>query len=200
MDINSAKETLKNISQEIIENKEYLTDLDREIGDGDHGYNMAKGFGLVNDAMDAEYNSMKELFNKVAMTLIANVGGASGPLYGTFFMKFAQALGEKTEITREDFSKAFKEGVDGVKLRGKANIGDKTMIDVIEPVSESLLDSSKNYNEVISIAKKSMESTKNIKANKGRAAFLGDRSIGHLDPGACSSYLIIKCALEDING
>lgn len=200
MDINSAKKTLKNISQEIIENKEYLTDLDREIGDGDHGYNMAKGFGLVNDAMDAEYNSMKELFNKVAMTLIANVGGASGPLYGTFFMKFAQALGEKTEITREDFSKAFKEGVDGVKLRGKANIGDKTLIDVIEPVSDSLLDSIKNYNEIINIAKKSMESTKGLKANKGRAAFLGDRSIGHIDPGAYSSYLIIKFALEDIDG
>ena len=197
MNIEKVKEKIVNVSDLIIENEAYLTDLDREIGDADHGYNMKKGFLKVKDAMNEDFTDLKSLFNKIAMTLISTVGGASGPLYGTFFMKFAQSI-DGAEIDREIFTKAFSDGVDGVIMRGKAKVGDKTMIDVLSPVSDALK-KDLSFSEIISIAKENMERTKDIKANKGRAAYLGERSIGHIDPGACSSYLCIKSALGDLD-
>lgn len=197
MNIEKVKEKIVNVSDLIIENEAYLTELDREIGDADHGYNMKKGFLKVKDAMNEDFTDLKSLFNKIAMTLISTVGGASGPLYGTFFMKFAQSI-DGDEMDKEIFTKAFSDGVDGVIMRGKAKVGDKTMIDVLSPVSDALK-KDLSFAEIISIAKENMERTKGIKANKGRAAYLGERSIGHIDPGACSSYLCIKSALGDLD-
>lgn len=197
MNIEKVKEKIVNVSDLIIENEAYLTELDREIGDADHGYNMKKGFLKVKDAMNEDFTDLKSLFNKIAMTLISTVGGASGPLYGTFFMKFAQSI-DGDEMNKEIFTKAFSDGVDGVIMRGKAKVGDKTMIDVLSPVSDALK-KDLSFAEIISIAKENMERTKDIKANKGRAAYLGERSIGHIDPGACSSYLCIKSALGDLD-
>lgn len=197
MNIEKVKEKIVNVSDLIIENESYLTELDREIGDADHGYNMKKGFLKVKDAMNEDFTDLKSLFNKIAMTLISTVGGASGPLYGTFFMKFAQSI-DGDEMDKEIFTKAFSDGVDGVIMRGKAKVGDKTMIDVLSPVSDALK-KDLSFAEIISIAKENMERTKDIKANKGRAAYLGERSIGHIDPGACSSYLCIKSALGDLD-
>lgn len=197
MNIEKVKEKIVNVSDLIIENEAYLTDLDRKIGDADHGYNMKKGFLKVKDAMNEDFTDLKSLFNKIAMTLISTVGGASGPLYGTFFMKFAQSI-DGDEMDKEIFTKAFSDGVDGVIMRGKAKVGDKTMIDVLSPVSDALK-KDLSFAEIISIAKENMERTKDIKANKGRAAYLGERSIGHIDPGACSSYLCIKSALGDLD-
>lgn len=197
MNIEKVKEKIVNVSDLIIENEAYLTELDREIGDADHGYNMKKGFLKVKDAMNEDFTDLKSLFNKIAMTLISTVGGASGPLYGTFFMKFAQSI-DGDEMDKEIFTKAFSDGVDGVIMRGKAKVGDKTMIDVLSPVSDALK-KDLSFAEIISIAKENMERTKDIKANKGRAAYLGERSIGHIDPGACSSYLCIKSALGDLD-
>lgn len=197
MKIEKVKEKIVNVSDLIIENEAYLTDLDRKIGDADHGYNMKKGFLKVKDAMNEDFTDLKSLFNKIAMTLISTVGGASGPLYGTFFMKFAQSI-DGDEMDKEIFTKAFSDGVDGVIMRGKAKVGDKTMIDVLSPVSDALK-KDLSFAEIISIAKENMERTKDIKANKGRAAYLGERSIGHIDPGACSSYLCIKSALGDLD-
>ena len=197
MNIEKVKEKIVNVSDLIIENETYLTELDREIGDADHGYNMKKGFLKVKDAMNEDFTDLKSLFNKIAMTLISTVGGASGPLYGTFFMKFAQSI-DGDEMDKEIFTKAFSDGVDGVIMRGKAKVGDKTMIDVLSPVSDALK-KDLSFAEIISIAKENMERTKDIKANKGRAAYLGERSIGHIDPGACSSYLCIKSALGDLD-
>lgn len=197
MNIEKVKEKIVNVSDLIIENEAYLTELDREIGDADHGYNMKKGFLKVKDAMNEDFTDLKSLFNKIAMTLISTVGGASGPLYGTFFMKFAQSI-DGDEMDKEIFTKAFSDGVDGVIMRGKAKVGDKTMIDVLSPVSDALK-KDLSFAEIISIAKENMERTKDIKANKGRAAYLGERSIGHIDPGACSSYLSIKSALGDLD-
>ena len=197
MNIEKVKEKIVNVSDLIIENEAYLTELDREIGDADHGYNMKKGFLKVKDAMNDDFTDLKSLFNKIAMTLISTVGGASGPLYGTFFMKFAQSI-DGDEMNKEIFTKAFSDGVDGVIMRGKAKVGDKTMIDVLSPVSDALK-KDLSFAEIISIAKENMERTKDIKANKGRAAYLGERSIGHIDPGACSSYLCIKSALGDLD-
>lgn len=198
MNIDKVKEKIVVIADLISENEAYLTDLDREIGDADHGYNMKKGFTKVKEAMNEDFPNLKALFNKIAMTLISTVGGASGPLYGTFFMKFAQSLGESEDIDKELFTKAFSDGVDGVIMRGKAKVGDKTMVDVLSPVADALKED-KKFSEIIDIAKENMERTKDIKAIKGRAAYLGDRSIGHIDPGACSSYLCIRSALGDLN-
>lgn len=198
MDIDKIKNKIINLSNTIIENEEYLTDLDRAIGDGDHGFNMAKGFNKVKDAMNDDYKDLKTLFNKIAMTLISNVGGASGPLYGTFFMKFAQSLDGEIHLSKTLFAKAFSDGVDGVIMRGKAQVGDKTMVDVLSPVSEALKNDS-TFEEIVKIAKENMEKTKDIKALKGRAAYLGERSIGNIDPGAYSSYLCIKSVLGDLN-
>lgn len=198
MDTDKVKLKIKDLSDKIIENEEYLTDLDRAIGDADHGYNMAKGFSKVKDSMGEDFSDLKSLFNKVAMTLISNVGGASGPLYGTFFMKFAQSLDGKSDIDKELFAMAFSDGVSGVIMRGKAQVGDKTMVDVLSPVADGLKDDMK-FSDIISLAKEKMEYTKDIKARKGRAAYLGERSIGHIDPGAYSSYLCIESVLGDLD-
>ena len=198
MQVNDVKTLILQATDEIIANKDYLTDLDRSIGDADHGVNMAKGFGFTKEALEADFNDYKTLFNKVATTLLSKVGGASGPLYGSFFMKFAASLKDVDELTRENLNQAFTAGVDGVKQRGKAEVGDKTMVDVLEPVAEAL-NAGKSFDEVVQIAEESMEKTKDIKAKKGRASYVGERSIGHIDPGAASSYILVKETLGAIN-
>lgn len=198
MQVNDVKTLILQAADEIISNKDYLTDLDRSIGDADHGVNMAKGFGFTKEALEADFDDYKTLFNKVATTLLSKVGGASGPLYGSFFMKFAASLKDVDELTRENLNQAFAAGVDGVKQRGKAEVGDKTMVDVLEPVAEAL-NAGKSFDEVVQIAEESMEKTKDIKAKKGRASYVGDRSIGHIDPGAASSYILVKETLGAIN-
>lgn len=198
MQINDVKTLILQAADEIIANKDYLTNLDRSIGDADHGVNMAKGFGFTKEALEADFDDYKTLFNKVATTLLSKVGGASGPLYGSFFMKFAASVKDVEELTRDELNKAFTAGVDGVKQRGKAEVGDKTMVDVLEPVAEAL-NAGKSFDEVVKIAEESMEKTKDIKAKKGRASYVGDRSIGHIDPGAASSYILVKETLGAIN-
>lgn len=198
MQVNDVKTLILKAADEIIANKDYLTDLDRSIGDADHGVNMAKGFGFSKEALEADFDDYKTLFNKVATTLLSKVGGASGPLYGSFFMKFAASLKDVDELTREKLNQAFTAGVDGVKQRGKAEVGDKTMVDVLEPVAEAL-NAGKSFDDVVKIAEESMEKTKDIKAKKGRASYVGERSIGHIDPGAASSYILIKETLGAIN-
>lgn len=197
MQVNEVKERLVKIADEIIANKDYLTDLDRSIGDADHGVNMAKGFKFTKEGLEDDFDSYKDLFNKVATTLLSKVGGASGPLYGTFFMKFAASLKDVDELSRDEFNKAFAEGVTGLKQRGKAQLGDKTMVDVLEPVSKAL-DEGKSYDEVIKVAEDAMNKTKDMVAKRGRASYVGERSLGHIDPGAASSYIIIKEGLGGI--
>ena len=198
MQVNDVKTLILQAADEIIANKDYLTDLDRSIGDADHGVNMAKGFGFTKEALEADFDDYKTLFNKVATTLLSKVGGASGPLYGSFFMKFAASLKDVEDLTRDELNKAFTAGIDGVKQRGKAEVGDKTMVDVLEPVAEAL-NAGKSFDDVVKIAEESMEKTKDIKAKKGRASYVGERSIGHIDPGAASSYILIKETLGAIN-
>lgn len=198
MQVNNVKTLILQAADEIIANKDYLTDLDRSIGDADHGVNMAKGFGFTKEALEADFDDYKTLFNKVATTLLSKVGGASGPLYGSFFMKFAASLKNVEDLTRDELNKAFTAGLDGVKQRGKAEVGDKTMVDVLEPVAEAL-NAGKSFDEVVKIAEESMEKTKDIKAKKGRASYVGERSIGHIDPGAASSYILVKETLGAIN-
>ncbi|MDD7305049.1 MAG: dihydroxyacetone kinase subunit DhaL [Peptoniphilaceae bacterium] len=197
MQIKEVQERLIKIADVINENKSYLQDLDREIGDGDHGFNMNRGFSFVKEDMEGDFKDLKALFMKISMDLISKVGGASGPLYGTFFMKFAQNLEGKEDFNREDFNLAFKNGLQGVKQRGKAEISDKTMVDVLEPVSLGL-EEGKSFEEIIKLAEEKKDYTKDLVAKKGRASYLGERSKGHIDPGAMSSYLIIKTGLENL--
>ncbi len=198
MEINSVKKRLIKASDEIIDNKDYLTDLDRSIGDADHGVNMAKGFTFTKEALADDFDDYKNLFNKVATTLLSKVGGASGPLYGSFFMKFAASLKDVTDLNRDELNKAFEAGVEGVKQRGKAEVNDKTMVDVLEPVSRAL-NEGKSFDEVIKVAEEAMNKTKDIKAKKGRASYVGERSIGHIDPGAASSYILVKETLGGLD-
>ena len=201
-------EVIEKISEEIIKNKDYLTELDREIGDGDHGVNLARGFEKVKEELSNMQNMQSfEVFNKMAMILISSVGGASGALYGTALMKGAAYLKTKEEITPEIMAETWNEMIKGIEMRGKAVLGEKTMLDTQIPAYEAFkikADAGANISECFEFAelkaKSGMETTKDIAATKGRASYLGERSIGHLDPGSVSSYLIIKTITDELKG
>lgn len=197
---------LGKISEKIEENKEYLTELDASIGDGDHGLNMTKGFKAVVDKLkDDDGSNIGNILKKAGMALVSNVGGASGPLYGTAFMKAGAKLNGKSQIDINDFLEALKEALTGIKMRGKADIDDKTMIDTLVPaidVLEKALNEGKNDLDILKDVKdaafKGVEHTKEIIAKKGRASYLGERSIGHQDPGATSCALILESIYEEV--
>ncbi len=190
---------IKNVAFEMKKNKEYLTELDSAIGDADHGINMNRGFKAVVEKLpELENKCIGTILKTVGMTMVSTVGGASGPLYGTAFIYAGKEVMGKYELELADFKKVFSSALDGIYKRGKAQIGDKTMVDTLAPVVDFLSsDIDKETKQEIlcqveEIAKKGMESTKPLIALKGRASFLKERSKGHLDPGAVSSYLIIK--------
>lgn len=191
---------LREIAVVMSKDKDYLSQLDAAIGDADHGVNMDRGFQKVLGKLDSfNGQDIGAIFKNTGMTLISSVGGASGPLYGKFFMQMGMALKGKMELNLEDLKDGISKGLDGVKGIGKASIGDKTMVDVWTPVVESLNESAAQ-NETLEIAATKMveaaetglKSTINMIARKGRASYLGERSIGHQDPGATSSCSIVK--------
>ncbi len=196
---------IEKFNQYIQENKDYLTELDSAIGDADHGINMSKGCKAAIEKIEkSNFNSVSEMLKAVSMALMSSVGGASGPLYGTVFMKMAFTL-NKENIDLKDLSNALINALNGIKSLGKAQLKDKTMVDVWEPVVNefrSLIDKSKPLsdikNRMIALAKNSMESTIPLMAKKGRASYLGERSIGHQDPGATSSYFFFKALFESL--
>ncbi|MBB3909261.1 dihydroxyacetone kinase subunit DhaL [Anoxybacteroides rupiense] len=197
-DVEQAKKWIKRLNDKIQENKAYLTELDQAIGDGDHGLNMARGLQeAASKIANSHYDDLGSLFKDVGMTLIAKVGGASGPLYGTAFMKASLVLKDRKEADRNAFVAAFSAALDGLKMRGKAQVGDKTMIDVWDPVIAWMKSHETiRANELVDLSKEKMEDTKELEAKKGRAAYLGRRSVGHLDPGAVSSYLLFASLAE----
>ena len=192
------------IADKIIENKQYLTKLDSAIGDGDHGINMSRGFSEVKEELNnSDFSTKSDVIKKVAMTLISNVGGASGPLYGTAFLKASQVI--KEDVTLENVVEIGEAVVEGIKMRGKAELGDKTMLDTIIPSVNSLyesyeadLDLDEALEECLKAAEEGKESTIPLVAKKGRASYLGERSKGHKDPGATSSYMIIKIIINEL--
>lgn len=191
-------EIINNVAEKIIENREYLTELDSAIGDADHGINMAKGFKAVMDKLSAlEDKDCGTILKTTGMALVSSVGGASGPLYGTAFMKAGQVVAGKEELGFSDLIAILEAALEGIKFRGKAVVGEKTMVDTIEPVVEALKNSSAAdlkaaIEKALEAGRQGMEYTKDIIAKKGRASYLGERSIGHLDPGATSSYIILS--------
>lgn len=190
------------IAEKIESEKDFLTELDNVIGDGDHGINLARGFGEVEKKLDALADKEPaEVFKSVGMTLVSTVGGASGPLYGTGFMKLGMLLKGKPEIGMADFLEAFQAAIEGIQARGKSVKGEKTMLDAMIPAKEAMesvwnetQDASKAFESGIKAAWEGVEYTRTIAATKGRASYLGERSIGHQDPGATSFTMMLEIA------
>ena len=191
---------LKNIIAAIEENAQFLTDLDAAIGDNDHGINMARGFKKVDaDLPGLEGKDIGAILKKVGMDLVSTVGGSSGPLYGTAFMKAGAKAAGKNEISLDDFIVMMDEAIGGVQLRGKAVKGEKTMLDAMIPAQEAMkaaaaggADAAAVLRAGVKAAEEGVEYTKTIIATKGRASYLGERSIGHQDPGATSFTVILQ--------
>ena len=187
------------------EQKEYLTQLDSAIGDADHGANMARGFKKVMEKLPTFADKdIGNILKNTGMALISSVGGASGPLYGTFYMRAATPTNGKEELDGDDVAAMLKAGMEGVISRGRAEVGDKTMIDAWTPAVEALQQSLADGADVktavtacVSAAEQGMKDTIPLQAKKGRASYLGERSKGHQDPGATSTYFILK-ALSDV--
>jgi dihydroxyacetone kinase-like protein len=186
------------------ENRGRLTDLDSAIGDADHGINMDRGFSAVKTELEKNVPpSIEASFKSAAMTLIKTVGGASGPLYGTFFLRAGAVCSAKPELEAADVVALFQAGVGGVMQRGKAIAEDKTMVDAWLPALAAMRGSleagagtARILDEAAHAAEAGMLATIPMQARKGRASYLGPRSIGHQDPGATSSYLMIRAAAD----
>ena len=195
---------VKAIASVIGENSAYLTQLDAAIGDADHGANMDRGFKAVMNKMpEISDKDIGTIFKTVGMTLISTVGGAGGPLYGTFFLQAGMKTAGKMELSLTDWAEALEAALNGVIMRGKAELGDKTMVDALTPAVASLKQSIPNgqpINKALELsaeaAKKGMEGTIPLVARKGRASYLGERSADHQDPGATSSYMILNAAAD----
>lgn len=199
---------LLEIAGVIDRHKQELTDLDAAIGDGDHGHNMARGFDAVRAKLEQGDGADPEAVLKAtAMALISHVGGASGPLYGTLFLKGAAAVKGTAELSLEDLAAFLKVGIDGVQMRGKAVLGEKTMLDVLIPVQQSIAADAQGgvppvqaLEKAAGLARECAEKTRDIPATKGRASYLGERSIGHIDPGAMSSCLMVETLAACVKG
>lgn len=195
---------IEGMAKKIEAEKDYLTQLDNEIGDGDHGINLARGFEAVEKKLPSlAGGDIGALLKGVGMQLVSTVGGASGPLYGTAFMKAGMACKGLTELDGPAFVKAMEAAVDGIKMRGKATEGEKTMLDALCPALKVMQDevaAGKSLKEVLqdaaAAAEKGVEYTKTIIATKGRASYLGERSLGHQDPGATSSLYLLQVLAE----
>jgi dihydroxyacetone kinase-like protein len=192
---------IRDFAAVVAEHKDELTRLDAAIGDGDHGINMDRGMTAVVAALDGgDPADVPTLARKVAMTLISKVGGASGPLYGTLFLQFGSAAGPDP-LTPPEWAGCLEAGLAGVRARGKAEPGDKTMVDALIPATEALrgaLEGGASFAEALARAADAAEegarATIPLVARKGRASYLGERSAGHQDPGATSSALLVRCA------
>ena len=187
----------------VAENKELLTDLDAAIGDGDHGANMDRGMRAVVAALDDTPVTAAALFNKVGMTLVSTVGGASGPLFGTFFLRAAASFGDTAEISLAQLAAALRAGLEGIVSRGKAEAGDKTMYDALAPAVSALdtavfegLDNADALKLALVAAESGRDATTPMLARKGRASYLGERSVGHQDPGATTVALLMAAATQ----
>jgi len=190
-------------------NKEYLTELDAAIGDADHGINMNRGMSAVAGKLDepARDQDIGALLKTVGMTLVSSVGGAAGPLYGTLFLQMGTAAAGKSELGPDDWAAALEAGIKGVEARGKAEPGDKTMLDALLPGLQALksaLDGGASFEDALTAsaeaAGQGMRDTIPLVARKGRASYLGERSAGHQDPGATSSHMLLETAAATWGG
>lgn len=192
----------------VAEQRGHLTDLDSAIGDADHGINMDRGMRAVRDKLDATpLGTADELFKLVGMTLVSSVGGASGPLYGTFFLRLGTACGARSALSLDELAKGFQAGVEGLVARGRPELGDKTMFDALQPALDALdaaVADGRSARDAFAAAWQASvvgrDSTIPMVARKGRASYLGERSAGHQDPGATSSALLFEAAASVFAG
>jgi len=197
-------EWIKAVAAVLNENRDYLIQLDAAIGDADHGANMDRGFKKVIEKLpEFADKDIGTIFKSVGMNLLSTVGGAGGPLYGTFFLQMGMKSAGKMELNLDDWTTALDAGVAGVIMRGKAELQDKTMVDALTPAVNSLKQSLQDHKSMgvalqdsAAAAKEGMLATIPWVARKGRASYLGERSAGHQDPGATSSYLILQAAAD----
>ena len=190
----------------VVENQQYLTELDSAIGDADHGSNMARGMNAVAEKLETP-EAVDSLFKTVGMTLVSSVGGASGPLYGTFFLRIGTTAGAVTELDAGALSAALRAGLAGVVARGKAEPGDKTMLDAMLPALDALdasiaagADLADASAAAFTSAQAGRDDTEDLVARKGRASYLGERSAGHLDPGATSTVYLFQALAGALGG
>jgi dihydroxyacetone kinase-like protein len=187
---------VRSVAAAIIEHRDELVTLDREIGDGDHGENLKRGFTAVVSKLDTVGETPGAVLKLVASTLISTVGGAAGPLYGTAFLRAAAKLGQETELTASSVVDALQAALDGVVARGKAEPGDKTMVDALTPAVKAARESGGDIAAVLTAAAdaadQGAQDTVPLVARKGRASYLGERSAGHMDPGARSTALLLR--------
>ncbi len=201
MNIDKIKLWINNLADVYEENKDYLSKLDADIGDADHGINISRGFKFVKEAI-ANTNDIASLFKTTATALIKNVGGASGPLYGTFFLNAGISANKKDGLSLNDIAEIFDKGTNAIAALGKSKAGEKTMLDTLYPalnaMKENANDIEKFRENVLLAAENGMKSTIDMLATKGRASYLGDRSIGHQDPGATSMFMLIKSLIAHL--
>ncbi|MDQ1585001.1 MAG: phosphoenolpyruvate---glycerone phosphotransferase subunit DhaL [Actinomycetota bacterium] len=198
------EEWVRTFATQVAENRDHLTELDAAIGDADHGSNMDRGMKAAVAALDETPPATAgALFTKVGMTLVSTVGGASGPLFGTFFLRMGTSFGDSDAVTPQDFATALRAGLGGVVARGKAEPGDKTMYDALAPAVDAL-DAALAEQSPLGAGLKAArdaaaagrDATTPMLARKGRASYLGERSVGHQDPGATTVALLLEAATE----
>ncbi len=195
---------IEGLARVYAENRERLTELDAAIGDADHGVNMERGFGAAAASPEVQNASgIQSLLQAAARVLISQVGGASGPLYGTFFLRASAACAARAELDAAGVVELFRAGTEGVRQRGKAEPGDKTMLDALHPALAAMERALAGGGEIeavlaagVAAAEEGMLSTIPMQARKGRASYLGPRSAGHQDPGATSAWLLIRAAAD----
>jgi dihydroxyacetone kinase-like protein len=200
-------DVVKEMAAAMEENRRYLTKLDSEIGDGDHGNNMHRGLQAALERLDgADPSSPADVLKTVSMALVSKVGGAAGPLYGTAFLRASTALQGRDEISAEDAAEALEAALGGIKQRGKAEAGDKTIVDALEPAVEAAKGAASDgsvaqvFRAAADAAEEGAEATVPLTARKGRASYLGDRAQGHQDPGATSTYYLLDAAARVLEG
>lgn len=198
-----ARRWIELAAADVAQQRDYLVDLDRAIGDGDHGENMDRGFTAAVEALrEAQPGSVAEVLKLVAKTLMSTVGGAAGPLYGTAFLRASKAAGDG-DLDGAGVAAVIAGALDGIQARGKATTGEKTMVDAWTPALEAARAAAESGSEPAAVleaaataAEAGAAATKPLRATKGRASYLGERSIGHLDPGAVSTSLILRAAVR----
>jgi phosphoenolpyruvate---glycerone phosphotransferase subunit DhaL len=198
-------EVVREMAAAMEENRRQLTKLDSEIGDGDHGNNMHRGFQAALERLD-DAATPADVLKAVSMVLISKVGGAAGPLYGTAFLRASTALGSEEEVSADDAAGALEAALGGIKQRGKAEVGDKTIVDALQPAAEAAKEAAGEgsvagvFRAAAGAAEEGAESTVPMTARRGRASYLGARAQGHQDPGATSTYLLLDAAARALEG
>ncbi|SDI45696.1 dihydroxyacetone kinase subunit DhaL [Natribacillus halophilus] len=193
MDSKQAKQWMQKTAIRMEAEKDELSALDQALGDGDHGVNMARGFRAVEESLDEwDELSLSQLMQKLGSTLVSKVGGAAGPLYGTAFMRLGAAWKDVHQVDGEAWMSGMAKAVEGIAQRGKTQAGEGTLLDVWSPVAATFTASEPDWKKIEAEAKKGMEATEDMVVKKGRGALLGEKSVGHLDPGAVSSYYLFQ--------